>query len=222
MDGSGLSRYAFLCAVALVAAAFADPVVETISDSGIFGGHYADHNRLSVIPTAIVGVLVASHVLVRRIVRSWRARDVGGDALLDLARDVSSRGPFSGFAFVLLAQLTALFVMEHAEQAAIGGPAIDGTAWLGGPIAFSLATHALVGLASLLLGRYALRSIVRTCTSLLRHVARFAWVGAAPVEPVPLRGRAEPPFFRAQAPHVRQVGGRAPPPVLRLARALSS
>ncbi len=92
--------------------ALADPVVGSVSNSGILGGRYSDNNHFGVVPTLLVGLTLVLAMLAQR------------------------------FASIIAMQLAALFALESLEQLAAGGRLLGGTAWLGGPVAFSLSVHA--------------------------------------------------------------------------------
>jgi hypothetical protein len=134
------------------------------------------------------------------------------DWLVDAARETCSRPLANDLPLILILQFAALFVLESCEQLAGGGRLLGGTAWLGGPPAFALATHALVGLAGTLTLAAFMRGVVRTLASLVHAALAFIWLLHARTSPERFgrgaRGSRRP---RAQAPHVRQIGGRAPP-----------
>lgn len=195
-------------AVAVIAAAAADPIVESLSNAGTFGGHYADNNHLSVIPALFVGGILA---IVTLALDSWSASRASDDWLVEAAKSFSGRAPGRDLPCVFLMQLLALFLMESAEQFAFGGKLLGGTAWLGGPILFSLIVHALVGTGCLFALAGFMRGLLRTLASLVRAVAHFIWLAIARPGRCFRFGRETTALFRAQAAHVNQIGGRAPP-----------
>ncbi len=219
MAPSRSSRWPFLVTVALVAAAIADPIVETIANTHVFGGSSRDDNHLGIVPTLLAGSVLFAVTVAIRFFETWRrgrarASNVTNDRdwLADAARETCSRPPASDLPRILVLQLAALFVLESCEQLAGGGRLLGGTAWLGGPPVFALATHALVGLACTLGLAAFMRGVVRTLASLVHAALAYMWL---------LRTRAAAGRFgrgarnarrpRAQAPHARQIGGRAPP-----------
>jgi len=208
------SRLPFLLAVALVAAAIADPLVETISNSGILGGGYDDNNHLSALPVFIAGALLVVVVIAVRclsVIRSGSSlrRD---DWLAESATQFSQGSPLHDLPAVLVLQLAAVFTMESIEQLVFGGKLLGGAAWLGGPIAFSLLSHALIGTSCTLLFAAVMRWIHAAIVSLV-HAAvdavLLSLVRDSARAFAKQRNDALP--LRAQAPHVRQIGGRAPP-----------
>lgn len=213
MIGARSSRLPFLIAAALVAAGLGDPVVESVSNTGIFGGHYADTNHTGILPTLLAGLIITLEVLLVRLREVWR-RAAGGDAaggLIQAARELAARPFARDLPSVFALQLSALFVLESAEQLALGGKLSGGTVWLGGPILFSLSVHALVGgLCTFALGA-GMRALLRFA-SLVATAVRFIWLA---IQRETGAGfclyRQTPRFACAQAPHVRQIGGRAPP-----------
>jgi len=200
-------------AVALIAAALADPAVESVSNTGIFGGHYADNNHLGVVPTLLVGVLLVLEIAALRCLDVVRRSTNGSrEWLVDVARGISERSPAQDLPYVFGLQLAALFLLESIEQLAVGGQLLGGAAWLGGPILFSLLLHALVGAGcTFALGSF-MRALVRTFASFVRTAIRFIWLAIARATGGGFRfGGRQASCLRAQSPHVRQVGGRAPP-----------
>lgn len=208
------SRLSFLVAVALIAAAVTDPVVESIANTGMLGGHYADRNHLSVVPVLLAGSTFAAANLVLRCVDMWRKKARASDWLVDVAKVASKRSPLRDLPYVFVMQLAALFLMESAEQVVLGGKLLGGTAWLGGPILFSLLVHALAGAGCLLTLTAFMRALTRTFASFVRSVIRFVWLSAARASGRARFGRRATPFLRAGSAHVRQIGGRAPPLLL--------
>jgi hypothetical protein len=212
------SRIPFLIAVALVAAAIADPVVESISNTGVFGGHYADDNHTGVIPTLLAGLLLMFEIAAVRCFQSLRSsnRSKGSNGsngrLADVAREFSTRSPARDLPSVLALQLAVLFMLESTEQLLVGGKLLGGIVWLGGPICFSLFTHALIGSGCLLLVRRLIRAMSTALASLVRIAIEFISIARILGERGAVhRRRGAPAHLRAQAPHVRQIGGRAPP-----------
>lgn len=206
-------RVFFLIAAAFVAAGVADPLVESISNTGIFGGHYADNNHLCVLPTILLGAAIAVQIVALRCVDAFRSvTGVGNDWLLNVAKTFSQHGPGRDVPYVVALQLVALFVLESIEQVAVGGKLLGGTAWLGGPVVFSLLAHILVGAGCTFVLGALMRAIVRTFASLVHTALAYVWLAAARATARCLyfRGLANL-CLRAQSPHVRDTGGRAPP-----------
>jgi len=202
------SRRLFLLAVAIIAAALADPIVESLANAGILGGHYTDNNHLSVIPAFVVGGIFA---LVTLALDSWNASRASNDWLVEVAKSFSKRSPVEDLPCVFVLQLLALFFMESAEQLAFGGKLLGGTAWLGGPIICSLIVHAVIGIGCLFALAGFMRGLLRSLASLVRAVVQFIWLGVARPACCFYFGQEATPLFRAQAAHVNQIGGRAPP-----------
>jgi hypothetical protein len=206
-------RFPFLVTIALVAAALGDPFVESVSNTGIFGGSYADNNHLGVLPALFVGGALLLALATLRCAAIWHSsRDDSGAWLKHAARDIAGRSPWYDLVFVLGVQLALLFALESCEQLVAAGTLLGGLAWLGGPILFSLTAHALIGLGCLFALRSLMRAIARTFAALVHAALGLLWVlnarsGDAAVH---LFGYL-PLALRAQAPNVRQIGGRAPP-----------
>ncbi len=191
-------RLGFCTAVAVIAAAFADPLVEFVSNAGWFGpGTFTDRSNLDVLPALVAGVAM----LVLYCVRRANAL-VAGRAL---PRNATVLIPA-----VLALQLVALFAMESAEQLAVFGHLLGPTVWLGGPIGFSLAVHAFSCAAlTLWFARSAPRLAV-TALRVIRVVRALATLRAEGNEPLSRRRRDEPrivPFV----PVFCRIGERGPP-----------
>lgn len=112
-----------------------------------------------------------------RLLEAWRrSTNSSHDSLIDIARDIGSGSVARDFPLVFVLQLVSLFALESAEQLVAGGKLLGGTAWLGGPILFSLIAHAIVGgLCTFALGA-CMRAIVRAFASLVQSAVRFIWL----------------------------------------------
>jgi hypothetical protein len=194
------SRLPFLTAVALLAAAVADPFVETIANTGVLGSGYADNDHSSVIPTLIVGGLLALLVVGTR---TWA---------LALARRVVERAPLDDLPYVLVLQFVALFGMESVEQLLDGGHLLGGAIWLGGPVWFSVATHIAIGVACTLLVARAMRVIARRCATIVSVALDFILCEHRRASAAQFTRRCHDSTERyTRHVFVRQVGERAPP-----------
>lgn len=137
-------RLWFSLAVAVIAAAVADPLLEAASNAGAFGaGHYTDHSNLDVLPALTVGLIaIAIHLVLR--VRA--GMDADGETMKDRLRRwdslLRSRAPMMLLA-TLATQLSVLFVMETIEQTVVAGHPFGGLIWLGAPAVIAVAVHAL-------------------------------------------------------------------------------
>jgi hypothetical protein len=208
-----VTRLPFLIAAALIAAACADPVVESIANTGILGGDYADTTRTGIIPTLLVGFGLVLELLALRCIAIWRASRRGvRDPFMGIARDFATHSVVRDLPVVFALQLLAVFVMESAEQLTTGGTFLGGTAWLGGPVLFSLFTHAMFGAGCLVALGSLMRWIVRAFAAVVQTAIRFIWLAIARAchDPLAFSGR-ETPRLGTQAPRSRQIGGRAPP-----------
>ncbi len=211
------SRLPFLLAVALIAAAIGDPLVETISNAGAFGRGYADNNHASVVPALVAGAGLALLVIAGRCVSLLRHGSAlrRGDWLVDGVACLARQSPLRDVPLVLALQFAALFTMESVEQLAFGGRLLGGSAWLGGPVAFSLIAHAALGSGCTLLLAALARSILATFTSFVRDaIESILFSLARDGERAFIRRREGAALPRLQAPYVGQLGGRAPPRLL--------
>lgn len=197
-------RFWFCVAVAVIAAAVADPCVEAVSNAGLFGrARLTDGSNSDVVPALCIGLAFILLYFVLRV-RSELLR-ASGCAL----RDGHARLLLPTFAM----QIAVLFGMETLEQLVVIGHPLGGLIWLGGPIAFSLIVHALacVGLV------YGLAALLRLCTRRTLHVIRLIRAlvercihGDAPIA-LPVGERTT---FARPAPVLCRIGNRAPPVVI--------
>ncbi len=208
-----------MLAVAAVSAAIGDPLVETLANSGTFGAGFDDHNHTSVIPVLAAGLMLALIAVAKRCAQlfgaaaQYRRRDWVVVAVTTLA----GRSPWRDIPYVLALQLAALFAMENVEAVSIDGHFAAGAAWLGGPILLSLAVHATMGIALTVgLARF-VSALSHTLGEFVRDALEVILTLARGIERALTDRRDRPSVPRVAAPHIRQLGGRAPP---RLPRAV--
>jgi len=212
------SRLPFLLAVALIAAALGDALVETISNTGVLGSGYADNDHLSVIPTLVAGASLALLLLCRRCIALLRHSAERSDLLLAVAKQISSHSPLDDVRFVLVLQFVALFVMENCEQLCLSGKLLGGTVWLGGPVWFGLCMHLLIGSLCTLLVRHAIRAIVRRCAVLIATALEFLLDACMLQDSSTFASRCSLSCLLVHRTlRVHQVGERAPPLLFALA-----
>lgn len=160
-------RWIFVVAAAVTAAAIVDPLVEHVSNIGLFGARsFTDHSNADVVPALCVGAACAFAFVVLAVLRSF-----GFDAsrwLARPARDLDALGVRALLPRIYAVQIAALFVMETAEQRIVLGHFFGGTVWLGGPVLVSLTLH-LAGciVVSLLLSRL-LTALARRVVAVVR------------------------------------------------------
>lgn len=209
---SPASRLPFLAAVALIGAALGDPLVESISNTGIVGGAFADDNHLSVVPTLILGVTLACTIAAKRCIDLWR--HAGPETpfwLRNVAASILERPVAQDVPLVLGMQLAAVFLMENAERVATAAGQTSGADWLGAPIAFSISCHLLIAVAcTAALGSF-MRRLLSRFASLLSHALEYILLAVPRANADLLARREHQHVHRAQTLYARQIGGRAPP-----------
>jgi hypothetical protein len=168
-------------------------------------------------------VLVVS-LLALRCLAVWRtALAASYESLTTLARDFANRSCRYDVPLVVALQLGALFLMENIEQLRIDGTLVAGAAWLGGPIIFSLVTHALFGVGCTLALGAIMRLFVRGFAALVRTAIAFIWLAIARSTTAAITNRRRNAHcWRAQPAYARQIGGRAPPSLLQTQPAFST
>jgi hypothetical protein len=212
VPGPTAQRTWFCIVVAVVAAAFADPLVEFASNAGVFGTcNCTDHSNLDVIPALSIGLLLGILLLsvrVRNLLGRWAADPA---TWLKASGDALRPGMFARLVPTVLAiQIAVLYAMETAEQFIVAGHALGGTIWLGAPTPVSLAVHALIGVcATLIIGR-----TLFACTNKAARIVVFLRRAIAVSAGGPRQMFAHlryPAKFRRTAPIVCLNGLRAPP-----------
>jgi hypothetical protein len=209
-SASSLARLCFCFAVAITAAAVADPLVESLSNAGVFGpGRFTDRSNAAMLPALSVGFLFAAlfvFVLARRglagqgTVQRW---------LRISEAALSPTTVFGLFPATFALQIAALFTMETAEQRVILGHTLGGTVWLGGPVLISLAFHVIVGMivAALFVRLlHWLAQSVAEAIAFLRLV--LVWAALTPAAPMQL-GWERP--RRSDEPALSRPHDRGPP-----------
>lgn len=207
-----LKRFArfvpFCVTVALVAAAIADPIVEALSNAGVFGaGNYTDRSMADVAPVLSIGVLgalVCLFALVTRALGWWSAEK-------RRVWDERVRVPSSWlYPATLVLELGVLFTMETCEQLVLHGYVLGALTWLGGPVLASLAIHAFVtAIVTVALAR-GLRCGAIAIVTVVRFLARLVVV---PTPRVASACALSYRFWRKRplAPILCRIGERAPP-----------
>jgi hypothetical protein len=194
-------RLWFAVAVAVIAAAVADPLVEAASNAGWFGrGVFTDHSNLDVLPALLSGAaLVACYVALRVRRELMRASSYA------LRTHVGRLWPV-----IFAAQITVLYAMETLEQLTVAGHVMGNTVWLGGPAWFSLPVHAAVAIVV----AYALARLTHVCAHttlrVIRHLRALAMRALHTPTPPALRRRAAI-SLRCSVPVACRIGNRAPP-----------
>jgi hypothetical protein len=194
----------------MLATSIADPVVEHASNAGWFGpGSFTDHSNWDVAPVLMLGlVFVALHVWVRahkalaggKSSPQWQRLTAGalGPSVLRLVP------------LIFVAQITVLFLMETTEQQVVYGHVLGGALWLGGPLAISLAVHAIVCMLVALTSSHMVRALADATVQLVQLVLALATLPtlrAATSFLARTRDRAHPRVICI----LGGVGERAPP-----------
>jgi hypothetical protein len=184
-----------------MAAAIADPCVESASNAGWFGpGSLTDHSTLDVIPALLSGVLLLGIYLAIRVRRE----------LLRASNEALRANVGSLLPAIFALQLVVLFIMETSEQLVVAGHPLGGTIWLGGPVWFSLTVHALVGIAIAYILSHIVCACARSTVRMIRRIRALAM--RALHDPAPLALRQLRRICLAHDTPVRcRIGNRAPP-----------
>lgn len=206
-----ISGWLFRIAVAVAAAAMADPLVERLSDAGLFGvGRFTDRSNVDVIPALVVAACISTLFVVVLARRMLNRNSYPPEWLRRYAVDLNADSVRRMLPSIFALQLIALFGMETLEQIATTGHPLGGTLWLGGPILFSMVAHLLscVFCACALYHtlRWSARAIVRAVRIALEILRRLLETPA-----VPRFAFAFTPRSKFIDPYLRALHGRAPP-----------
>jgi hypothetical protein len=194
-------RVWFTLAAAVIAAAIADPLVEAVSNAGWFGpGNFTDHSSLDVVPALVMGAMLIAICIALRIRRELLR--ASGEALrADIGRLLPA---------LFATQLAVLWTMETCEQVVVAGHPLGGTVWLGGPMWFSLAVHAVIGLGVAFGVAHAICACASTTVRMIRRIRALAMRALHDPTPLALRRRGRI-CLGHRAPVRCRIGNRAPP-----------
>jgi hypothetical protein len=202
----------YVAAVAILASALSNPLVESLANRGWLGGapgSFDDNDHSSASPALCLGLAIALVLCIRRgFVHGCAAQE---DWMPRVVARLSSRARASDIVWIVAAQLGALFTMENLERLAAGAQFARGLTWLGGPPAASLAIHALIGVAVALCAARAVRSLADACTAIVRAAIHLATaLTARSGARCFVRRLDRRPVF-ARRVFAPQIAGRAPP-----------
>lgn len=164
----------FCFAVALVAAAVADPLVESASNAGFFGaGNFTDHSQWDVMPLLVAGIFFVTVHWLGRVRRLLHSKDKPISSF-----NLSGAGTLGSVLSLLpgtyALQVCILFAGETLEQWIVYHHLLGGTIWLGGPMAVSLLAHAAACMFVATTAALLLRAFADTTARLVRRIAGFA------------------------------------------------
>jgi hypothetical protein len=201
----------FCIAVAMIGAAFADPLVEFASNRGLFGpGTFTDRSNWAELPTLVVGLtFVVLHLILRIRSQLVETRDPAPGWVRLAIRTVGVRVAYL-VPLIFALQLLALFAIETCEQVVVYGHPLGGLLWLGGPIAASLIVHALTCVAVAFVASRLLRVLAEATVRLVNNVRAFATLQERTPRFVFLRWPGAIDLGRPLRVHCC-IGERAPP-----------
>jgi hypothetical protein len=208
-----VARLLFCLVAGVTSAALADPLVEALSNRGLFGaGRFTDHSNADVLPALAAALVFAALFVVSAVQRAVpHSRPGHAPAWLrDSRAAVPLRTAMRLFPAAFAVQIVTLFGAETLEQLAEAGHVFGGAVWLGGPILVSLGLHAAIGLLVIaVLARlldWVAQSIVDVIDVLRRLVLAWDSLSSPPV----LVAYLAPPR-PLDVPALAASHGRAPP-----------
>lgn len=207
-----LGSIPLFAAVAILAAAVGDPIVEAIASTGALGSGYHDADRSAVLPAAVAGILLAAGAFVLRCLQEW------GNAphRIDRRRRIhatpdSSLSPLLQWTIVFGLQLLIVFGMQTSEQLLAYGHVTTWHGWLGAPAWFALASYGAICFALGATLRRFMQSFVTKVVEDLRKAQRRLRSQSLEVACRLAARSVWARLFGALEPGVRRTRGRAPP-----------
>lgn len=162
-------------------------------------------------PSLCVGLLFAA-AFVFQLARGTLSRRRRSRVLLRRSVDALPSGTVLRLLPATFAiQIGVLFGIETLEQIAVVGHPLAGTIWLGGPVAISLAIHAVMVLAVAACFRSILQALAQNVVDAVTFARRLvtSWPESRPAARVPVYAVAA---YRNE-PALDRLKGRAPPPL---------
>jgi hypothetical protein len=189
----------FGVAVAALAAALGDLLVEGLSNHGVFGpGHVTDGSSIDIAPETVAGVFLLAAFVWRRVRRGLR----------EFSAAITGRMILRLLPAIFAVQIVLLFMMETAEQRIVAGHFMGGTIWLGGPVIISLTLHATICAIVAVIALASVRFLEPRALRLIRTLlAAIVFPPSAPV--VVVRSARTVPVTRWMIHH--EVAKRGPP-----------
>jgi hypothetical protein len=205
-------RVWFCVAVAAIAAAVTDPLVERASNAGVFGpGSYTDHSNWDVVPALCVGFVLAGTCVAFRVREVlWSSRGSLVSWLREAPRDLDAGRLVRLLPAAFAMQIATLYLMETTEQLVVHGRVLGAAIWLGAPILVSLAAHAVGCVATTLCIGSAFSWAADAAVRIVRLVYELGMALARNADDCRSRYVA-PDRRRYAAPVPHLVGERAPP-----------
>ncbi len=201
------ARILYALAAAVAAAALVDPIVEGLSNAGLFGMRtFTDRSTADVVPILAIAVFLAIVVVGLRVAHLLRTAPCS--AAPTRSRADAWRGFGAGVATIYPLQLATLYLAETLEQRLVLGHVLGGTVWLGGPVVVSLALHFAGAIVVAALLARLLAATTRRIAAAVRALAG-AFACRSYGKPVTRCRRAR--FALPAAPAFTRLYGRAPP-----------
>jgi len=192
-----VDRVLFAIAIASVGASFGDPFVELVGDAGAFGPGYHDVDHLGVAPALCTGLVVATILMVRRILgRLGRLHRDEALAFVRTAAVPSGAGHFLGIVALDFLGVRTIEAFEAVVSAPAPAHAAVPFGWLGAPVLIALAIHVTIVWLALRCAR-----ALASRRSKPWHALSPCWTGSTP----PSRDRSCRPVPSTRARR-RQLG----------------
>jgi hypothetical protein len=204
-----LIQLLFGVVVAALAAAFASPLIESLSNHGVFGrGTFTDGSNADVLPVTIAGLFLAAAFLCIRIRHSYFGPR--SHHRHELAAALSLRRLLRVLPLLFTVQIAMLWTMETIEQHVVVGHGLGPMIWLGGPVAASLTIHALFCVGAALLARRILIVVEPRAIRVVRAILALLLRGfGSSARPFQLYRREIPASILS--PTLRHISERGPP-----------
>jgi hypothetical protein len=206
-----VTKVLFAMVAAVAAAAIVDPVVEGLSNVGLFGsGTYTDGSNADVIVVLTIAGLIAAIFVALMVQRMLRGTAAPSRWLRVSSTQLGSAGIAGLLPAIFVLQLGVLYAMETLEQTLVVGHAFGGTVWMGAPVLASLLLH---GVGCIIVS-FGLARLLQVLARRIVEVVRFAlrcWLLQRNVGPLRKPRAAPIVISRLLEPLIERLLGRAPP-----------
>lgn len=209
--GASPAGWAFRAAVAVSSAALTDPIVERLSNAGVFGNeNFTDRSSSNVVPALGIAALLSLAFVALAVRRAFAGHSDAPKWMQTFVSDIGACPLRVHVYSIYVLQIGALFCMESLEQLAVNGHLLGGAVWLGAPALCSLLLHLLGCIAVTWMLSRLLSTFTRTIVEVVRGAIDVLFrLMRDPQAPVVLHYHSLP------APRIqlysRQLHERAPP-----------
>ncbi|TAM73652.1 hypothetical protein EPN44_13245 [bacterium] len=207
-----LPLWIFCLAAAVTAAAVVDPIMERLSNTGIFGpGTLTDRSNLDIVPALGAAAALSLVVLIGLVRRTLAGASHVPGWLHISARAADDATLPRVLPAIYALQIATLFAMETVEQVIVAGHPLGGSIWLGGPPALSLLLHAVGCVAITVVLSRVLRWSAQTLLEIVAIVRELVLATLGAPAPATAASAWRTTIRRPLEEIIERLTGRAPP-----------